>query len=612
MTLAATRDASAAAEVPTRAGGGARPLALLLCLTACGYLVTVVANALSRSVSESSPMIFWVGVALVVVPITFRLSGAEASARERLLLVCLLGLGLYAIKLARDPLMFTYPDELVHSYNALAIDRGGGLYSANPILPATPYYPGLEGATAALMQASGMGVFTGGVVVVGIARLLMMVGLFVLFERTTGSPRAAGIGAAVYTANANFLYFDAQYSYESMALPLLAGVLAAVACWRRSPSRAWAVAIVLGTAAAVVTHHLSSLALAGSLIVLCVFQLASRGRPPGPNPWHFALAAAVMVLAWTTLVGDAVIDYLSPVFEGAVEGVKTTIVGDTPPRRLFKVDAIGESTTQAPIFERALSVIAVPLLFGLVVLGLVMLWRQRRPGVFQILLGLAAVAYFGTLALRFAPSAWEVGNRASGFLFVGVGFVVGCSRVERWRPRRAPRAGEVLLTAAVAIAVVGGIVAGWPASNRLSQPFVITAQGNRIESESLGLARWLSDTVPGQRFAAPAGDARWALVRGRATVFTGSHPDVKDMLFLPTMAPWMRKILRDNDIRYVITDRRFRGTMPTRAGHFTFRPPHGPPEFWIQQPAIEKFEAEGGVRAFDGGNIVVFDMGRQP
>ena len=610
MTAVANRDAPAPVEVSLQQVPGSRPpVALLVFLTACGYLLCVVANALSRATLAPSPLIFWAGIGLIVVPIVFRLTGANASPRERLLLVCMLGLGLYAVKLARDPFTFSYPDELVHAYNAVAIDRTEALFAANPVLSATPYYPGLEGATASLMKAGGVSVFSAGIVLIGLARLLIVAALFALLERVAGSARVAGIGTAVYAGNANFLYFDAQYSYESLALPLLVGVLAAVAAWSRTRSRAWWPAILLGTGAAVVTHHVTSIALALTLALLCLIHLAVRSRQPGANPWPFALAALVMAAAWTVFVSSAVIDYLAPVFAGAVEGVKTTVEGDTPPRALFKANAVSATGDQTPLLEQALSLAAVPVLLALVVLGLRHLWSRRRLGPFEVLLGMSALAYFATLGLRLAPTAWEVGNRASGFLFVGVGFAVACARLEHWAPRIAPRAGRLLLTGSVALVMVGGVVAGWPAALRLSKPLLIDAQGGRIESESVSMARWLADWLPERRFAAPAGDARWALVHGRATVFTGSHPDIQDMLFIPQMDDWMREILRENDIRYVITDRRFRGSLAGRAPYFTLKPPVEPEEILIEPFAVQKFEAEGGVRAFDSGHIVVFDLG---
>ena len=48
-----------------------------------------------------------------------------------------------------------------------------------------------------------------------------MAALFVLFTRVSGSARLAGIAVMIYAGNSNFLFWGAQYSYESLSLPLL-------------------------------------------------------------------------------------------------------------------------------------------------------------------------------------------------------------------------------------------------------------------------------------------------------------------------------------------------------------------------------------------------------
>ena len=50
----------------------------------------------------------------------------------------------------------------------------------------------------------------------------------------------------------------------------------------------------------------------------------------------------------------------------------------------------------------------------------------------------AAVAYFAMLGLRLSPAAWETGNRASEFLFLGLAFVLAFAGVELWNRRYKP------------------------------------------------------------------------------------------------------------------------------------------------------------------------------
>jgi hypothetical protein len=584
-----------------------RPVFFLVFCAAVGWQVCAVANALSRMTLAPSPLIFWAGLLLVMVPIGYRLTSPQPSSSERLVLVCVLGLALYGIKLARDPFMFTYPDELVHAYNAIDIVRGHALFGRNPVLPVTPSYPGLEGATSALTTMTGLSTFGAGILLLGAARLVLVIAIFLLFWTVSGSHRVAGLGTAIYAGNANFVYFGAQYSYESLALPLLICVLACVAYWWRSPARAWWLPIGLGTAAVVVTHHLTSFALTAALLLLWVLHLLLRRRTVARSPWPFAALAVVLVGCWLWVVGGILSSYLSPVFAGAISGIFDTVSGESAPRQLFKAQS---GAPETPLAEQLLTFGSVLILAAGMAFGLRQVWRRHRTRPFALLFSVAGMAYFGTLGLRLAPGAWEVGNRASEFLFIGLGFVVGCSGVERWTVRGGKRVGRALVATALGIIVMAGVISGWPASIRLSQPIVVAADGRRIESEPLGLGRWVSAHLPSRRFAATEGDARMLLVHGRGFAIAGSWPDVKDVVGLPRLAPWQIHILEDNDLRYVVADRRASGR--DRAPFFAVRPPFGPGEPLLPPGVVDKFDRTGAARLFDSGNIVVFDMENRP
>src|SRR5262249_25497165 len=157
------------------------------------------ANALSRAALEPSPLLFWAGVLLLAVPIFHRLTAESASAPERLALVCLLGLSLYCVKVFRDAPAFTFSDELVHAFNANPITAHPPLLRPNAILHVPPHFPGLEGATSALMKLTGVSSYVAGVVLIAAARLVLIASLFLLFHRVSGSARVAGLGAAIYT-----------------------------------------------------------------------------------------------------------------------------------------------------------------------------------------------------------------------------------------------------------------------------------------------------------------------------------------------------------------------------------------------------------------------------
>ena len=143
-------------------------------LAAIGLFLCSLANALSRATLAPSPLIYWIGLLVIALPIFFRLSSAEPSYRERLGLILLLGLALYCVKVVHDGIFFTFSDEYVHAFNVHNIEKYNHLYHFNPGIQTTPYYPGLEGATSALTMLSGTSIYVSGTILVGAARLTFM------------------------------------------------------------------------------------------------------------------------------------------------------------------------------------------------------------------------------------------------------------------------------------------------------------------------------------------------------------------------------------------------------------------------------------------------------
>jgi hypothetical protein len=579
----------------------------ILLTTGLGLLVCSIANALSRTAHDPTPLIFWIGVLVMALPIFYRLTGRDASARERLFLVCLLGLSLYCVKVFRDAPLFTFSDELVHAFNANQIADHHHLFRNNPILEVTPYYPGLEGAASALMKLTGISSYAAGVILVAAARLVLIASLFLLFQRVSNSARVAGLGAAIYVGNFNFLYWGAQFSYESLALPLLLMLMMAAAEREAAPTKAlgaWSVPILLATAAIVVTHHLTSYATAGVLAALAIaYWFAHRSWRP-PNPWGFALAAALMALFWLLVVASNTVGYLSPVLSNAVDAISNTVGGEDAPRGLFQ--GAGSTVPPTPLAAKGISLLAVALLAGGLPFGLRAVLRRFRRQPFALLFGLAAIGFFATLALRLAPPAWETGNRASEFLFVGLAFVLACAGVEALRRRWLGNAARPLVAGAIGVVLVGGAIAGWPWDSLMAQPMKISGSGGTASSPPLALAEWAQDEVPEGRFAASVSDSGLLLVPGGKIALSGTSPDVEDILDSESLADWELPLLRRNHLRYVALDRRDVSSDTLRGYYFERKDDRGELQ---PKSVVTKFSPVPGVsRPYTNGVITVIDL----
>ena len=585
--------------------------AAALCSAGTGVLLCSVANATARGTVGPAMTVYLIGLLAIGLPIFLWLLGEEASPGERLALVCLLGLSLYLVKVVRDAPSFTFSDELVHAFNVEQIRAHGDLFRDNPILEVTPFYPGLEGATSALTSITGLSTYAAGTILVGVARLTLVGSLFLLFERVGGSARVAGIAAAIYATNFNFLFWGAQFSYESLALPLL--VLALLILRERELAavgtvRQWAAPLTLAIVAIVITHHLTSYLLVAVLVALSAIGWWLTRRWGPPNPWRFAILAALLVAAWLAVVAGDTVSYLSKPLSEALEAVGHTIAGESPPRGLFQGSSDAGPT---PLGARIVSLLGVALLALGVAFGLRRLWPGQRRNAFALLFMLAALGFFVALALRLAPAAWETGNRASEFLFLGLAFVVASAGLTglRWP---SPRSAPILLTAAFGIVLVGGAISGWPWDTQLAKPLRASVDDRVVSSPPLATAEWARRELPEGRFAAATADANLLLVPGEKIVLAGSHPDVEDMLTQETLEPWQLRLLRDNDLRYVVADRRKISSDGLRGYYFPVDDEAASTRL-LPAGAVTKFGlVPGAARLYDNGTINVYDMRGRP
>ena len=589
-------------------------LPVIVLLAAIGLFLCALANALSRATQEPNSVIYWLGLLVIAVPIFFRLSSKEPSYRERLGLVLLLAAALYGVKVVHDSIFFTFPDEFVHAFNAENIARYHHLYHFNPAIPTTPHYPGLEGATSALMMLTGMSAFGAGTILVGVARLTFMAALFFLFARVSGSARGAGLGVAIYTGSSNFLFWGAQFSYESLSLPLLVVVLMAFVEREAAPPRtrgAWTVPIVLGILAIAITHHLTSYALALIFVVLAVLYRVMKIEKP--NPWPFALLATGVSLGWLLIAARNTVGYLFPVLEDALKAIWKTASGESAPRTLFhQASSTAETVGATPLPARALALLAIALLGVGMLFGIRQVWRRReeRRQPLVLLFCLGALGFFVALLLRFAPAAWETGNRAGEFLFIGLAFVTIYGAAEMLRPGSNLMRRRWLLTGALGIVLVGGAISGWPWDVQLARPMQAKANGGKIDSEPLALAEFAGKRLSGARFAAPEADARVLMQPGGLVAFGGQGPDVEDIVDRPTLAHWELPLLAKNSLPYVVADRRLSSEDTLRGQYFTVPGQYG--EALREKDVVHKFARIPVGRVWDSGRIVVFDLRDRP
>jgi hypothetical protein len=580
-----------------------------------GIALVSVSFGLARANShlDAARLLFWAALAAIAGPALARMLSPSVGRRERLVVVALTALFLYWIKVLHDPVRLFFSDEFFHLANAQRIEESGKLYSENLLLPVSPDYPGLPLVTVALSKLTGLGLFASALIVIGLAKLVLSMALFLIFERVSGSARLASVGALLYCAHSNYVFWSSQFSYESLSVPLLTVALVCLLS-RTGASReqrvAWTVLGCLIAVAVTLTHHLTSYAL---VVILWAYVGVTRvaWRFDTRPPLGMAAVATVASTAWVTVVATGTGGYLGTIFKRLVH-VVTRAASEVGGTRAPFAEAPGQIVVGGtPLDNRVLAVASVLLLTFTTLAGVYLGRRRNWRDPFVLLLVIAAVAAVAAYPLRAFPFAWEIANRTSDFLFLGVAVMAAVAVVafvdhgrRRWR--------VPIVAGAAVIAIAGGTVIGWPSTARLPRPFEADVGGGRVEAQGPLMADWArANLAHDSPIVANDTNGRLLSVAGFSHVWAGPTPGVRPLLTFDVIPQWQWDFLRDNGIDYLVADRRV-ASIDSSIGYFYPRP------IELNNPLISnwlnvrrKFERlPDSRRIYDSGDIVIYDLRR--
>lgn len=591
-----------------------------------GVMLLAIADTAARNSLPWASILFWAGLLVLIMPIALRLISIEPSRRERIGLVTVVGMGLYLLKVLQYPLTFTYHDEFGHWRATDNIVLGGHIFGFNPLSKIYALYPGLIVNAEALVRLGGFSIFGAAIFVLGALRLVFVLALFHFYEQVGWSARLAGLATLFYMTNPNFAFFLAQFAYESYALPLAVLALYLAVRWNREHGGARAglgVAVAVAIGAVVTGHHMTSYAL---LVFFLAWAIATaiagrhvRGGNEG-DPGRLTVLTAVAVLLWLIFVAGATASYLSPVLSNAVASLIRLTLHESGGKQLFR-SGTGQSD---PLINQLLGFGSVALILLVLPFGLWRLWRRYRLNPVALVLAAAALAYPATLALRLTQAGTETSNRASEFLFLGIGFILALAVVEapeiKVRGFRVvgmirPRWRAVAFTGLATIIFVGQLIVGWPSIGLLPGPYLVGADQRSIDPESEAAAMWARDVLVAEsNIVTDRSNGLLMGSYGRLIPQTGDVEGlaVPSLFFSTTFGPDQRAIIRADNIHYLVVDRRLSRALPVIGYYLAADEPgayqHTVP---ISPTALAKFDRVPDIdRIFDSGNIVIYDVSR--
>jgi hypothetical protein len=557
--------------------------------------------------NEAEFIWFWAGMIIIEVPLIAVIARRRTSAPARSALLLIIAFASYAPKLLRDPGAPAYHDEYAHWRATYDIIAGHQVFEHAQIVPIIGDYPGLHVATAVIADVTGLSIWQAGTILVLLCHVALLAGIVTLARAIGLDSRAATLAAVAYGFNASFLYFDTQFSYESLAITLVVWSLAAFTQAIRAqpgPHRsAWRRLTAVLSFGCAITHHLTSIEL--TVVMLTVSVALSLPRAARSDGWREAAATAwfltafnlVAVVGWITGVAPATVSYLSPYLGTGLSQLARIASGSSAGRQLF-------NASLSPWWEHvaAFGVTLVALTFAA---GGVLLLRRRMSGRLvpgrerALLLGYATVglAYFPSTIFIFSQAGAEGSRRSWAISWMGLSVLAALSAawLVDWASlrRRAVARWTALgvLTAMTATALVGGTAAGLDASYRFPGPYLYGSDARSDTPELNAMAQWfLARFGPGKRIVT---DRYTGLEMGSFGLQDPATPSaafpVWDLYTAkpgqPLGPPFLFTVLAQGHYRYLVIDKRIATNVPQLGIYFegnepsNFVLPNGRPVF---------------------------------
>ena len=257
---------------------------------------------------QSYDPIFWAGMLLAYLAVAWR----AVSGRYAVFWLGLLGLFTLLPKFWMSLGGPYYFDEISQFDLLRNIISAGRLFQHTPLLPIGTFYPGLESATAAIHWLTGLSPWGSALTLIAVIHCLFTVQVYYIARALSVPHRWAAIAGLVYAANPSYVYGDAIFGYETLAVLLmltivrlyveaLAAERSGTRTWRQTLSTALLIAVI--SFGLVVTHHLYSLTGIALLLAGALFLKPISGLADHKGGWRRLFVRWMPVLTLAACLG---------------------------------------------------------------------------------------------------------------------------------------------------------------------------------------------------------------------------------------------------------------------------------------------------------------------
>lgn len=590
---------------------------LAIILVALGILGQAWVGYQGRTTGSPSAIEYYITLCLIFLPPTLVIVSRRSTTRSKIGFALYMAVALLGTRFMLYPNLFVYHDEIIHEGNALAIDRTAHLFTVNTLLPVTPYYPGLEISTSAIQQLTGLPLHAAGTAVLLLVRIVMTLSLIRIVEKITGSVLAGSLATAIYATNPQYIFFNSQFSYQSVALPLCFFCIFVFSIRRKSQGFRAVIPSASVAMAVAVTHHLTSLALV--MLIWTWFTLAKMKKQPVSQLFALAVVSLLAVGAWTWVARSVVVPYIDGILQNDLAGI-INLFGGTLGHTFF-ADSAGDKT---PAWEALLSVASVLFVSVMLIPALWHMFKKRRLlSAAALVLVISAALYPIVPAGHLAAATGETADRSCGFLFVGLGYLFAIWWFPKVSSRRHAKTSRLvfprptwLLVLILIICFAGGTVGGsGPDWAYGPGKYLVSADNRSVDQLALQAGYWEGQNLPPNgRVFTDRVNGLIAETFGSQHVLTSLEDGIKvgsvSVLLLAKPAPSDARVACENHVQFVIADQRLSTSLPhvdayIDNGEYLFGTRRTPPSL----SALTKFDKVAGAeRIFDNGAIRIYDL----